>query len=122
MQLILVGPRGSAADSDWLALALSIERDDRVARKLVWLLPDTPEEDGESYDQFIKRTFLAKPWSEPDQLGNQALDKLSDANVKVDGLSHSLVDEWKRIALDQEKTPDEIVEALVKAWEVRDLI
>lgn len=118
MQLMLLGPRGSDTNSDWDSLAKLVERDDRVARKLVWLMPETPERDDAGYDQFIKRTFLSRPWRRPSDFGDLELDKLSDADVKGDGLPSATVEAWEQIALDHEQTPDEIVHAIVKAWEV----
>ncbi len=37
LHALVVGPRGSEGSDRWRALALLAERDDRVARKLVWL-------------------------------------------------------------------------------------
>jgi hypothetical protein len=60
--LLLVGPRGSEGKDAWRATALGVERNDRVARKLVWLRPDDPINDADSFDAFARRTFLARPW------------------------------------------------------------
>ena len=62
LQLMLVGPRGSERSAEWRSLALMVERDDRVARKLAWLRPEDPARDPESFADFLKRTFLARPW------------------------------------------------------------
>src|SRR5688500_4105972 len=40
LHLILVGPRGSERLDEWQPLALIVERDERVARKLAWLRPN----------------------------------------------------------------------------------
>jgi hypothetical protein len=119
LQLILVGPRGSECQEDWKALALMIERDDRVARKLAWLRPENPGHDAESFVEFIKRTFLARPWNKAGKFGDVALDQLSDSGAIGDELPCSTTDEWERIALDTDKTPDEIVASLVNAWKIR---
>jgi hypothetical protein len=122
LQLMLLGPRGSDTDSNWDSLAKLVERDDRVARKLIWLMPENPERDLESFNQFIKQTFLARPWRGTSKFGDVELDKLSDAEAKGDGLPRGTVTAFEKIALDEEKTPDEIVDALVKAWKTRNKI
>jgi hypothetical protein len=119
LQLMLLGPRGSDIDGDWDTLARLVERDDRAARKLVWLMPEMPERDDESYERFIKQTFLARPWRQPTSFKKVQLDTLGDAEVKGDGLPPSTVVAWEEIALNEEMTPDEIVEALIKAWDAR---
>ena len=122
MQLMLLGPRGSDTNSDWDTLAKLVERDDRVARKLVWLMPEAPEGDDTGYDQFIKRSLFSRPWRKPSDFKDLELDKLSDADVKGDGLPSAMVEAWEKIALDPEKTPDEIVDAIVKVWQTKGVI
>lgn len=45
LALVFVGPRRSEERDAWRAAALAVERDDRVARKLVWLRPADPLND-----------------------------------------------------------------------------
>ena len=45
-----------------------------------------------------------------------ALDELSGTGATAPGLPRTTADEWERIALDEKKTPDDIVAALVKSW------
>jgi hypothetical protein len=120
LQLMLLGPRASEGLAAWSALALMVERDDRVARKLAWLRPEDPLRDEESFANFLKRTFLARPWFHGlGQFEDAQLDELSDAGATAPGLPRATADEWERIALDDQKSPDDIVTALVKAWERR---
>jgi hypothetical protein len=49
LQLMLLGPRASERQEAWRAMALMVERDDRVARKLAWLRPEDPLNDDESF-------------------------------------------------------------------------
>lgn len=120
LQLMLLGPRSSERQEAWRALALMVERDDRVARKLAWLRPEDPKRDDESFADFLKRTFLARPWVHPEgQFEDAALDELSTTGASAPGLPRTTADEWERIALDEKKSPDEIVAALVKSWERR---
>ena len=101
-------------------MALMVERDDRVARKLAWLRPEDPLNDDESFAEFLKRTFLARPWVHAEgQFEDVALDALSGTGATAPGLPRTTADEWERIALDEKKTPDDIVAALVKSWERR---
>jgi hypothetical protein len=120
LQLMLLGPRSSERQDSWRALALMVERDDRVARKLAWLRPEDPQRDDESFAEFLKRTFLARPWIRREgEFEDVALDQLSAGNATAPGLPRTTAEEWERIALDDSKTPDQIVTALVKAWERR---
>lgn len=120
LQLMLVGPRGSGRDDAWRAMGLLVERDDRVARKMAWLRPESPQFDDEAFSEFVKRTFLARPWKIAGRFEDVKLDEVSETVSTIGGLQSSLVDEWERIALDADKTPDEIVAALVSAWEERE--
>lgn len=120
LQLMLLGPRASERHEGWRAMALMVERDDRVARKLAWLRPEDPLNDDLSFADFLKRTFLARPWVyAKGQFEDVALDKLSGTGATAPGLPRTTADEWERIALDEKKTPDEIVAALVKSWSRR---
>lgn len=120
LQLMLLGPRSSERQDSWRALALMVERDDRVARKLAWLRPEDPQRDDDSFAEFLKRTFLARPWIRREgEFEDVALDQLSAGNATAPGLPRTTAEEWERIALDDSKTPDQIVTALVKAWERR---
>jgi hypothetical protein len=122
LQLMLLGPRSSERQDSWRALALMVERDDRVARKLAWLRPEDPQRDNESFAEFLKRTFLARPWIRAEgEFDDVALDQLSSSVALAPGLPRTTADEWERIALDDTKTPDQIVAALVEAWERRGL-
>lgn len=120
LQLMLLAPRASERLEAWRALALMVERDDRVARKLAWLRPEDPQRDEESFADFLKRTFLARPWvSAEGQFEDAELDELSGAGATAPGLPRTTAEEWERIALDGKNSPDDIVAALVKAWERR---
>ena len=120
LQLMLLGARSSERQEAWRALALMVERDDRVARKLAWLRPEDEKRDEESFSDFLKRTFLARPWMHDEgEFEDAALDELSGSDASTQGLPRTLADEWERIALDEKKSPDNIVSALVKAWERR---
>lgn len=117
LQLMLLGPRASEREEAWRAMALMVERDDRVARKLAWLRPEDPFNDEQSFADFLKRTFLARPWVHAEgKFKDVALDELSGTGATAPGLPRTTADEWERIALDEKKTPDEIVAALVKSW------
>ena len=117
LQLMLLGPRASERREAWRAMELMVERDDRVARKLAWLRPEDPLNDEESFADFLKRTFLARPWVHAEgQFEDVALDELSGSSETTPGLPRTTASEWERIALDETKTPDDIVAALVKSW------
>lgn len=118
LQLMLLGPRASERQEEWRALALMVERDDRVARKLAWLRPEDSQQDSESFANFQKRTFLARPWVHAEgQFDDAELDKLSGNGGTTPGLPRAIADEWERIALNENKSPDDIVAGLIKVWE-----
>jgi len=120
LQLMLVGPRGSERLSEWQALALMIERDDRVARKLAWLMPEDQANDGRSLDDFLKRTFLARPWAFAGRFSVAALDRLSSVGqVSLSPLPRNVAEEWEHIALGSESDPMKVVDALINAWKRR---
>jgi len=120
LQLMLLGPRASERQDAWKALALMVERDDRVARKLAWLRPEDPLRDDESFGEYLKRTFMARPWIRgAEEFEDVALDELSASATTQPGLPRTTAEEWERIALDENKSPDQIVSALIKAWERR---
>lgn len=117
LHLMLLGPRSSERQDTWRSLALLVERDDRVARKLAWLRPEDESRDDESFKEFLKRTFMARPWVHAERkFDNVPLDKLSGNESLNQALPRTLADEWESIALNEKKDPDEIVSALIKAW------
>lgn len=117
LQIFLVGPRGSEWDKNWKSLGLFLERDDRVARKLAWLKPRDALDDDKSFEDFLRRTFFARPWQEDDAKLRDELPLPIEEPSAV-GLPRTTAEEFDRIALggDSDRTADDIVEALVKAW------
>ncbi|WSH65617.1 ABC-three component system middle component 1 [Rhizobium ruizarguesonis] len=121
LQLMLVGPRGSERVKKWTFLGLFVERDDRVARKLAWLRPEDEMRDADSFPDFLKRTFLARPWRE-DRTELSEGQSLDLVDPETAGLPRSTAEEFDRIALqvDEDTPSDDIVEQLVRAWERRE--
>lgn len=116
--LIMVGPRGSEGKDAWRAIALGVERDDRVARKLVWLRPDDSRADTASFDAFAKRTFLARPWATPARFSIASLDDIA-AIVDASGVARDTAGKWNRLAVERGDEPDALVEGLVEVWAER---
>jgi len=75
--LIMAAPLGSAGNTNWEMLVAEIERDDRLARKHIWL----PNENGSNFAALIETTFLAKPWDTPTEDINKL--KLLDQGIDV---------------------------------------
>jgi hypothetical protein len=121
LQIFLVGPRGSEWERKWVSLGLYLERDERVARKLAWLRPRDGTRDDESFADFLRRTFLARPWLEDDKefKPDQSLDLDEPATA---GLPRTTAEQFDQIALegDEDRAADDIVDALVKAWQERE--
>jgi hypothetical protein len=120
LQLMLIGPRGSERDAEWRTLALMVERDDRVARKLAWLRPDDSTGDTTSFEDFLRRTFLARPWNNEGKFSVAALDRLKvERDTGDSGVPRNTADEWEAIALKREEDPSKLVNALIEAWKRR---
>lgn len=115
LNAIMIGPRGSEGDDRWKALALIAERDERVARKLVWLRPSDPSVDEQSFENFTKRSFLARPWNTDAMFSMASLDNVSRA-LAFEGLPRDTAEEWIELASDLGTEPDVLVEKLVASW------
>ncbi len=59
MLVLLIGPPGVDRDLRWMRAAATIETDDRVCRRMVWL-PGTDQ--AASASDFLGRSPFAKPW------------------------------------------------------------
>lgn len=116
--LVLVGPRGSEGKDAWRATALAIERDDRVARKLVWLRPANRRDDPDSFDAFAKRTFLARPWVTAGRFSVASLDDIA-AELDTGGAARDTSGRWIRLAVERGGNPDDLVEGLIEVWKDR---
>lgn len=115
LNAIMIGPRGSEVDDRWKALARIAERDERVARKFVWLRASEPCADEQSFDDFTKRSFLARPWNTNAIFSMASLDNVSRA-LAFEGLPSDTAGEWIELASDPGTEPDVLVEQLVASW------
>jgi len=118
LHAILVGPRGSEGVDRWKALALIAERDERVARKLVWLRPLKASADEESFADFAKRSFLARPWVTRGLFSMAPLDNVSRA-ATFEELPRETAGEWMRLVNQSDVDPDSLVDQLVTSWKRR---
>lgn len=120
LQCILVGPRGSDGAEVWMAIAMAVDRDDRVARKFSWLRPMNSDLDERCFDELVKRTFLARPWSGDGMFTMAALDSLSRVAALLDGeVPRNTADQWIKIGLSEGLDNDQIVQQLVSTWAQR---
>jgi hypothetical protein len=120
LQLFLIGPSGSEGNADWHPLALIAERGDRVERKLVWLRPAERSADEASFGEFIKRTFLARPWRHEATFTMAALDNLNKrSNLAAGAVPRDTVGEWFRLALAEHEDAAALVDSLIAAWRSR---
>lgn len=115
LQLIFVGPRGSEISDPWNSIALMVERDERVARKLVWLRPSDASQDTASFSDFAKRTFLARPWGQEGVFSMAPLDNIGRVAVGSE-IPRTTAGEWDRLAIEIQSDPAALVEGLVAAW------
>jgi hypothetical protein len=118
LQLIVAGPTGSEASREWEAMALMVERDDRVARKLAWLRPADPANEDESFTEFLGRSFLSRPWAGAPKVEPALLDQLS-ASDSAAVVPRDTAGQWEAIALRGEEDSFKTVDALVAAWAKR---
>lgn len=118
LYVILIGPRGSEGVDKWKSLALVAERDERVARKLVWLRPRDAGADGQSFEDFTRRSFFARPWVTNAIFSMASLDNVSRA-LAFDDLPRDTAGEWIRLATEPELEPDDLAEQLVASWKRR---
>lgn len=113
-----------AKTADWVQLIDLVERNESVARKIVWL-PRNAEVD-QSYQDFVDRTFLAQPWSVTSVQVNAPLDqneRLVQRILEQQGLSAAAAAEWVALAdrslslehpLDSADLVDQVVAAMEK--------
>jgi hypothetical protein len=122
LHAFLLGPRGSEGVDLWRALALIAERDERVSRKLVWLRPEDPAADEESFAEFTQRTFLARPWVTDAVFSMAPLDNVSRAATAGE-VSRDTASAWIKLASAAEEDdgwdPEAMVEGMIAAWHQR---
>ena len=81
LQMFVSFPPGEASTKEWVDYAGSIESDDRICRKLVWLPADG--ESGETAEDFLSRTFLASPWTAAIRSSTAVLDTMSEIELPM---------------------------------------
>lgn len=118
LHVILLGPRGSEGVERWKALALFVERDERAARKLVWLRPHAASNDEQSFADFTKRSFLARPWITGAIFSMAPLDNVSRA-APLNEIPSDTAGEWVRLVSEPGIDPDSLVDQLVVSWQSR---
>lgn len=118
LHAIVLGPRGSEGVDRWKALALIVERDERVARKLVWLRPQEASADEHSFADFAKRTFLARPWITNAIFSMAPLDNVNRAS-SFEEVPRDTAGEWIRLATEPGIEPDSLVDQVVASWQRR---
>ncbi len=101
LYLLLLAPEGSSTDPAWQALANEIERDDRMARKHVWL----PNAEGSNVKEFLAATFLACPWQ---------VERGADTALALLGDDFAMPPGWSEILLQGELEGVELVQALLQ--------
>lgn len=101
MYLFLMAPPNSADKAFWKTIAAEIERDDRLARKHVWL----PNTECSNLNAFVEGTFMATPWFTDAEV-NHALGFLTDELKLPKG--------WEELLLNDEVDGRELVNELIK--------
>lgn len=120
LQGVLLAPRGSANSDEWKAIGLMVERDDRVARKFVWLRPEDPVEDDAGFDELLKRSALARPWEMTGQFSTATLDDTARFIAELEpGVPLDIIQDWVQLALNGQDNPIRLVDDLIKAAQAR---
>jgi hypothetical protein len=120
LQVFLIGPGGSESNDSWSTLALLIERDEKVARKLAWLRPADTTNNWKSYRDFIRRTFLAEPWRYDGIFTMADLDSLTRTPELADGsLPRNTAETWVRLTFQHHNDAATLVDSLIEAWSNR---
>jgi hypothetical protein len=108
ISLFLAGPLGSQEDPTWNDWALEIELDEKVCRKIVWLLPENPTEIDAAH--FLDGTSLAQPWKHREEIGVERLDSLAELGIP---------EHWLDVFQDETLGTDDVVNRLIDVGEVR---
>lgn len=107
-----------ASDDEWRKYVDVIERDESVCRKLVWTRTTTVSQ---SFERFVQRTFLARPWDGETGETDVPLDQnvsLVQHVLESHGLSPSAASEWIAAASEpQHGGPAELVRRLISAMD-----
>jgi hypothetical protein len=104
VSLFLIGPMASDLDQTWHDWALEIELDEKVCRKIVWLLSSSPGV--EEAARFLEGTSLAQPWKHAENIGAERLDSLAQLGLPA---------AWLAVISDEELNTDEVVGKLIEA-------
>jgi hypothetical protein len=100
LQLFLYGPVGALNDRRWRQLATSLEADDRICRKLVWLFYEDPNL--AAAIQFLQRTFVARPWAR------------ETTQAQLDLMEVPLPAGWQSAIDNPDLDPEQLVRELVR--------
>lgn len=99
--MMMTTPRGSDGNPEWATLAIEIERDDRLARKHVWL----PNQDYSNFADFLDGTFFAMPW--------KTIEGSADALALLNGEIEMPMG-WEAALLDPELDGVDLVKELIR--------
>ena len=103
---------------DWESIVDIAERDESVCRKVVWV--PALENLDQSFDAFVARTFLARPWEGGDAVLDAPLDHnrnvVQNALVAA-GLDAAMAVRWEQLVDKNTDDPDVLVEKLVALME-----
>lgn len=102
LSLFLLGPLGSRDSQEWNDWALEVELDEKVCRKIVWLLPNNPMD--HDAQEFLEGTALAQPWKHHQAIGEEKLDSLARLDLPED---------WLDIFQNESLGPDDVVRELI---------
>lgn len=103
---------------DWESIVDIAERDESVCRKVVWV-PALDDLD-KSFDAFVGRTFLARPWDGGDAVLDAPLDhnrNVVQSALVTAGLDPAMAMRWEQLVDKNTDDPDVLVAKLVALME-----
>jgi hypothetical protein len=103
---------------DWESIVDIAERDESVCRKVVWV--PALEDLDQSFDAFIARTFLARPWDGGDAVLDAPLDhnrNVVQSALVTAGLDPAMAMRWEQLVEKTTDDPDVLVAKLVALME-----
>lgn len=106
--LILVGPPVDPTnDRGWIDRAYETERDERLCRKMVFLPPIEERRLAQEIEQFLGRTFLARPWDVENEEAD--LDPLRTTLTTAE-----IPPEWVELITNRTLEGEQLAKALIR--------
>lgn len=118
LHLVIVVRPTELRRAAWLALASSIENNEHLCRKFVWVAPEAPDQAVASVDLLLDRSFLARPWHVAPLAAARTLDPLAgllDDNSLTALASTAELEQWLALLSRSIRAGQDVAEQMVRA-------